>query len=80
MNLTKQPPRRPTNRSMAGVVGVARMVDKARAHNRDTLGQYLYGNDSGLDQRVLDFLDITAETLAQLVSEKKKMPRIRKPP
>ena len=70
MNLTKQPPRRPTNRSMAGVVGVARMVDKARAHNRDTLGQYLYGNDSGLDQRVLDFLDITAETLAQLVSEK----------
>jgi len=55
---------------MAGVVGVARMVDKARAHNRDTLGQYLYGNDSGLDQRVLDFLDITAETLAQLVSEK----------
>ena len=47
MNLTKQPPRRPTNRSMAGVVGVARMVDKARAHNKDTLGQYLYGNDSG---------------------------------
>ena len=46
------------------------MVDKARAHNRDTLGQYLYGYDSGLDQRVLDFLDITAETLAQLVSEK----------
>ena len=52
MDLTHQPPRRPTNLSIAGIIGVARLTDKARAHNNETLGEYLYGETSGLDRRV----------------------------
>ncbi|MBI1926331.1 hypothetical protein HYR99_19060 [Candidatus Poribacteria bacterium] len=53
MDLRRQPPRRPSNLSVAGIVGAARMTDKARAHNNETLGEYLYGEDSGLDRRIL---------------------------
>ena len=30
MDLTRQPPRRPSNAQVAGIVGLARMIDKAR--------------------------------------------------
>lgn len=65
MDLTRQPPRRPTNLSIAGIVGVARMTDKARAHNAETIGEYIYGESSGLDQRVLTFLGISADAYAE---------------
>lgn len=67
MDLTRQPPRRPTNLSIAGIVGVARMTDKARAHNEETLGDYIYGDNSGLDKRVLTFLGISADVYAESV-------------
>jgi len=70
MDLTKQPPRRPTNLAIAGMVGVARMTDKARAYNNETLGEYLYGNDSGLDKKVLDFFGLSAEAFADASEEK----------
>ena len=69
MNLTKQPPRRPSNLSIAGIVGLARMTDKARAFNNETLGEYLYGGDSGLDRKILDFLSIPDEQFAEAVEE-----------
>ena len=69
MDLTCQPPRRPTNLSIAGIIGVARMTDKARAHNEETLGEYIYGENSGLDRRVLAFLGISAEAYAAAVEE-----------
>ena len=69
MDLTKQPPRRPTNLAIAGMAGVARMADKARAHNNETLGEYLYGNDSGLDKKVLDFFGLSAEAFADSAEE-----------
>ena len=65
MDLTRQPPRRPSNLGVAGIVGAARMTDKARAHNDETLGEYIYGESSGLDQRVLVFLGISADTFAE---------------
>ena len=65
MDLTRQPPRRPSNLGIAGIVGVARMTDKARAHNAETLGDYIYGESSGLDQRVLIFLGISADAYAE---------------
>ncbi len=65
MDLTRQPPRRPTNLSIAGIVGLARMTDKARAHNSETNGEYIYGESSGLDQRVLTFLGISADAYAE---------------
>ena len=69
MNLTRQPPRRPTNLGIAGIVGAARMTDKARATNEETLGDYIYGESSGLDQRVLSFLGISADAFADAVKE-----------
>ena len=69
MDLTHQPPRRPTNLSVAGIVGAARLTDKARAHNAETLGEYLYGESSGLDQRVLTFLGISADAYAAAADE-----------
>ena len=69
MNLTRQPPRRPTNLGIAGIVGAARMTDKARAANEETLGDYIFGEASGLDQRVLAFLGIAADAFAEAVKE-----------
>ena len=69
MNLTRQPPRRPSNLSLAGIAGAARMTDKARAHNDETLGEYLYGEDSGLDNKVLGLLGISADDFAEAADE-----------
>ena len=69
MDLTRQPPRRPSNLGISGIVGVARMTDKARAHNAETLGDYIYGESSGLDQRVLTFLGISADDFAEAVAQ-----------
>jgi len=69
MDLTRQPPRRPSNLGVAGLVGAARMADKARAYNEDTLGDYVYGEDSGLDQRVLTFLGIAADTFTEAAAK-----------
>ena len=69
MDLTRQPPRRPSNLGIAGIVGVARMTDKARAHNAETLDDYIYGESSGLDQRVLMFLGISADAYAEAADE-----------
>ena len=69
MNLTRQPPRRPSNLSLAGIVGAARMTDKARAHNNGTIGEYLYGDDSGLDAKVLGLLGISADDFAKAADE-----------
>ena len=69
MDLTCQPPRRPSNLAVAGIVGAARMTDKARAYNNETLGEYIYGENSGLDQRVLTFLGISADAYAEAAGE-----------
>ena len=69
MDLTRQPPRRPSNLAVAGIVGAARMTDKARAYNDETLGEYVYGENSGLDQRVLTFLGISADAYAEAAGE-----------
>ena len=40
MDLTRQPPRRPSNDRVAGIIGLARMIDKARGHNAETIGEF----------------------------------------
>ncbi len=64
MDFTKQPPRRPSNLCVLGLANLARMADKARASNDETLGEYVYGTESGLDETLLDFLGISAEDFA----------------
>ncbi len=69
MDLSHQPPRRPSNTSLAGIVGLARMADKARAHQEDRLGEFVYGDHSGLDREVLEFIRMDAESFARAAAE-----------
>ena len=69
MDLTRQPPRRPSNLGIGGIVGAARMTDKARAHNDETRGEFLYGENSGLDRKILALLSISAEEFAEAADE-----------
>jgi hypothetical protein len=50
---------------MGGIVGLARMTDKSRGHNDETIGVYVYGADSGLDTDILKFLNMTADEFAE---------------
>jgi len=80
MDLTRQPPRRPSNTKMAGIVGLARMTDKARAHNEETLEPYVYGNDSNLDTEVLALIGMQAEEFAEAaeaMSDEELVERVR---
>ena len=69
MDLTRQPPRRPSNLGVAGIVGAARMTDKARAAEEELLGEYKYGRDSGLDRDVLEFIGMEAEDFVERAVE-----------
>jgi hypothetical protein len=69
MDLNKQPPRRPSNRSMAGIAGLARMTDKARGYNAELLGDYVYGKDSKLDMSVLAFINMGPDDFADAADE-----------
>ncbi len=64
MDLTRQPPRKPSNANMAGIVGLARMTDKARAWHDQTLGEFKYGETSGLDVEILKFIGMSADAFA----------------
>lgn len=59
MNLTLEYPRSPIE-TMAGLVHVPRMLDKARAAQTGTLGEYIF--PCPLDNIILEFLAIDAET------------------
>jgi hypothetical protein len=41
------------------------MIDKGRAFNCGMLGAYVYGDDSGIDRRVLQFLGVTEQAFAE---------------
>ena len=61
IDLTRRPPRSPYDDSVGGLLGLARMIDKGRAAVADRLGLYWYGQDSGIDRRVLELLGLTQE-------------------
>ncbi|MDQ6780045.1 MAG: DUF5069 domain-containing protein [Candidatus Eremiobacteraeota bacterium] len=61
MDLTKQSPRS-VSEKLAGLVMLARAVDKARAYKAGTLGEYNY--DCGMDNKVFAFLGTTDQAFA----------------
>jgi hypothetical protein len=65
VDLARHAPRSPYNTDVGGLIHLARMVDKARAYNSDSLGEYWYGEDSGADRNLLAFLDISPEEFAE---------------
>ena len=69
MDLTKQPPRRPSNANVGGITGLARMIDKARGHNSERIGEFKYGAISGLDVEVLEFINMGVDEFAEAVEE-----------
>jgi len=66
MDLTKQYPRSP-NEKMVGLVSLARVVDKARAYNEGTLGEYDYNCPH--DKALLAFIGVDGPTFAKKVAE-----------
>ena len=42
------------------MVQLARLIDKGRASHNNTLGDYVYGENSGFDRRAFDFLGVSA--------------------
>ena len=61
VDLTVRPPRSARAKDIGGICGVARMADKARAERAEKIGEYLYGDNSGQDIRILTFLGISAD-------------------
>ena len=58
-------PRDMLNKEVAGICGVARMTDKARAAHAGEIGSYKYGADSEQDTAILSFLGISAEVFQE---------------
>ena len=65
MDLTKHFPRSPYD-MLAGVVMLPRTIDKAKAHNAGTLGEYHY--NCPLDKAVLEFFGADHEVFAKKVA------------
>ncbi len=55
-------PRDLLNQDIAGICGVARLTDKARAAHVGEIGSYKYGADSKQDSGILSFLGISADS------------------
>ena len=64
-DLGARPPRSARAKDVGGICGVARMADKARAERAGKIGDYLYGEASGQDVRILTFLGITADNFQE---------------
>ena len=62
-------PRDLTNKEVAGICGVARLTDKARAAHAGEIGSYKYGADSDQDMAILSFLGISAEVFQETAVE-----------
>ena len=68
-DLTQRPPRSPYVRSVAGVVTLARMADKARACKIGKIGDYKYGENSGFDRRAMEFMGIEVDAFTEAAYE-----------
>ena len=58
-------PRDMLNKEVAGICGVARLADKARAAHAGEIGSYKYGADSKQDTGILSFLGISADVFQE---------------
>ena len=69
IDLARHAPRSPYNTEVAGIAGLARTLDKARALNTDSIGGYWYGEDSGHDRLVLRFIGVTPQEFLNLIND-----------
>lgn len=66
MDLTRSYPR-PGEAMLAGYPWLARTIDKARAYNEGTLGDYIY--PCPIDKELLAEINFTGEELAEIVEQ-----------
>ena len=66
MNLTTEKPRSAKDK-LVGLVSLKRVIDKAKAYNAGTLGEYDY--DCPHDKPLFEFLGVTGEQFAAKVKE-----------
>ena len=69
VDLTRHAPRSPYVNSVGGITGLARMIDKGRASLAGTQGEYWYGEDSGIDRYILNFLGISETEFQSALKE-----------
>jgi hypothetical protein len=67
VDLRRRPPRSGYRTEVAGIAGLARMTDKGRARNSGMLGEFIFGEDSGIDRKVLQFLGVTGAAFAEML-------------
>jgi 8-hydroxy-5-deazaflavin:NADPH oxidoreductase len=68
IDLTKQPPCSP-RLTLNGLVGLPRLIEKARAAKFGQLGSYKSGSDSSLDKEILEFVGLPTENFLSLVEK-----------
>ncbi len=68
MDLTKDYPRSP-RATLMGLPMLPRTIDKARAFDAGTIGEYVYGKKSSFDMALLDFLGVTPEAFLEGVRQ-----------
>jgi len=65
VDLSRRSPRSPYDSSAGGIAGLARMIDKGRAFLGNTLGDFWYGEESGVDRFILKFLGVSADAFTE---------------
>ena len=69
VDLNRRAPRSPYNTDVYGMVHLGRLIDKGRAFNGNTLGEYFYAEDSGMDRMALGFLGVSADDFTGALKE-----------
>ena len=69
VDLNRRAPRSPYNTDVYGMVHLARLIDKGRAFIGNTLGEYFYAEDSGMDRMALGFLGVAADDFTAALKE-----------
>lgn len=68
-DLTKHAPRSPKE-SLGGIITLPRFIDKVRAYIAGTLGEYMSGNSSAIDKKLMEFIGISYEEFKAEVEKK----------
>ncbi len=69
VDLTRRPPRSAYDTGLGGITGLGRSIDKGRAHLSGHLGDYWFGEDSGFDRLIFEFLGLSQDEFTACLRE-----------
>ncbi|MEE2628025.1 MAG: DUF5069 domain-containing protein, partial [Candidatus Latescibacterota bacterium] len=67
VDLRRHAPRSIYDVSVGGIAGLARIIDKARAAHCRMLGAYWFGDDSGFDRQLLQFIGTAVDEFSAAI-------------